>query len=255
MKSISTSLLIAAFAATLGATACNSENEKSYTATVGWNISGQSTCQAILVAPGATDPQTVTLEKMVVTVYEDEEYKTALNIEDTRITVGETDCSDYTIELDELPRGTYWVTVEAYAQREGDSKAYPYYSGERQLKVPATDGATTNVTLTVGKGDVRVRWGFDFLDKCGVDATVKVSLDAGSIINDYSTNELVDCAQENIFVAGRSWDTYELTLEAYDADNKLTHAGTCVDSAKQDIGEFELHPGEVYECEVFLHKI
>jgi hypothetical protein len=81
-------------------------------------------------------------------------------------------------------------------------------------------------------------------------------LTAGWVKNKYNSKHKLDCdADGGVLVTGKSWDTYQVTLEAYDDNNNLTHRGTCVDDDEADIGEFVLHPGEMYECWVKLFAI
>lgn len=255
MKSISRSLLVIA-ATTVFALGCDTEGEKHYEITVGWNISGQQTCKAILISPETGEPETVDLEAVVVTVYKDKNYRLAPTPQDARVTQSQGACQHGEIVLQDLQRGNYWVTVEAFAQLESDSKAYPYYFGEGALKVPGPANETTNFTLAVGKGDILVDWYFEPKEKCPANGTMKLAMTAGSGINNYSSKEKIECdADGGMLVTGKSWDTYQLTLETYDENNRLTHRGTCVDDDENGMEKFVLHPGETYECWVKLFAI
>lgn len=241
----------------LASSACNSESEKSYSATVGWTIANQQICQTTVQAPGSTVPEQVTIDHVLITVYEDENYKEGANIDEARIAQsGEVSCDDREYVFEDLPRGKHWATVWAYAQREDDSEPFPYFQAEGELAVPAEDDEVAYFNLNIGEGDITVTWDFEqFGDKCGEEATVSLTVEAGSPKNEYSSEEPVDCTAQNIVVAGQSWDTYQVKLEAFDADGVLTHRGTCVDDAGEDIEEFELHPGEAYDCIVALREI
>ncbi|MCU0662197.1 MAG: hypothetical protein MUC50_07710 [Myxococcota bacterium] len=258
MKPILLGLFVPVVASFLFGFACDSESEMKYDVAVGWTITDQQICAtSIQSAPGSLETETVALDHLEITLYTDEDYRQATHIDEVRVAwSGEVSCSDQEYVFENLPRGKYWAVVWGYAQRAADTEAYQYFQAEGELLVPAIDNDVTYFDLGIGKGDIDVTWDFvSFGERCGANATVKLTLEGLSPKNNYTSSEPVDCNAQNILLAGRSWDIYEVKLEAFDSDGLLTHMGTCVNKDMEDIESFELHPGEKFPCTVALREI
>lgn len=225
-------LLMAAMVVLPLVSGCDSEEEKTYELTVGWNISGFNTCQTFLPV-GQYAQDEITFTQVKINIYEDE---TATETVQSTITA---DCLFYEQEIKGLDRGSYFVTVDAYGDYDGQELAF--FHGESTASVPG-DNNTLNIPLTVGLGQIAVNWGFNSVFTCGITQAGEVT-DVVVDINGESFS--APCGQGGIVLSKINPGTSNtITARALDANGDMLY------QAAHAANPFHVLPGEVYPASV-----
>jgi len=233
-------LWILAAAIFLFSLGCDSENKKTYEFKGYWTFSGLSDlCQQPL--PDAYGGGNLSFDTIVVEVFESEADMEAGEVyRDTTV-----DCSDGTFTIDDLERGTYFVTVSAMAADPTDEivldagvdasveldddgpEVRAYYQSTEEVVVPSKDDEAVEFEMKIGTGSIEVTWDFES-GQCNSDwnqvATVSIEVKGQSRGNPYDSGEL-DCTDSKWKVDDLPWDVYSVTIEGFDEDGNKTHEG------------------------------
>ena len=122
-------------------------------------------CRAYL-PEGEFAQDDVVFDSVEINIYEDETAETAIQ---PPVSVP---CETFSYTIARLDRGSYYVTVDALTDWDGDELAF--FTGATTVAVSGDD-ATADVNLAVGKGDVRVIWRFASGLICGADQAGEVT--------------------------------------------------------------------------------
>jgi hypothetical protein len=224
-------MLTAAFAAALlAASACDSEDTKTYDVTITWNIAGAETCTFHL------DEDTVLeFDKVQVDVFEEEGDTDP--IQDPI----QADCGDFSLVVPRLSRGTYFVELGAWAE-DDDGDYLPYFQASGEIRAPAESDQGYDFGLVLGSGEIEIKWGFANYEWC--DSNGVVDLDISLV------DETVACDDETYLLEDVTPGSYTLTITGLD------DAGDpVVEGAYNDGQPFSVKPGQTIEALVILDEI
>ncbi len=222
-------VLVVSISAVFG---CDSESNKKYDITVGWDIAGVDICESVPIPQ--LDGDILVFDEMEIEVYDPDEDT------ETPIAAYTADCTDFEFVIPDLSRGTYDVEIGAVAEHNGES--LPYFQASLEVDVPSDEEYTASLSL--GTGSVRVGWGFD-QGFCVSNEVETIGIQLTGETNDYEATD-VPCSDEIYLIDNVKWDTYSLTVQGFDADELLTHTG----DASSD---FEVKPGQVIIDEAFVN--
>ncbi|MDJ0764126.1 MAG: hypothetical protein QNJ97_14180 [Myxococcota bacterium] len=198
----------------LAGVGCDSEDGTTYDVTVAWQIGGLPACESSTL-PDALGGGRLQFDEIQVRVYENETDPEP--IRDVRVS-----CADYSYTINNLDSGTYFVTLDAFAQHQG--VYLPYFQSSGSIDAVASDGETVDFQLLLGTGTIVVSWGFE-QGVCGTNGVTKLNVTlSGSAVNDVSFSN-IQCDDGMLTIEEVKWNSYRLNLEGYNAANELTHTG------------------------------
>lgn len=212
------------------AVGCDSEEEKTYEATIYWQIDSKSACKAFL-----NDDETITFQAVHVRIYKDKA-KTVLIYDKNNL-----ECTDYqhTIEGDDaLSEGTYQVVVVAYADYDG--MYLPFYQADGEIRIPVDDERYV-FNMTQGTGEVHVEWGFE-RGTCGSNEVEEIDIVLESTSGPFNTVSQtgLDCDHDGGFTFTKvAWDEYVLRLTAYNSQGAVVGTAESV--------EMTVRPGQTID--------
>lgn len=226
-------MMLAALLATAAmAGGCDSEDEKTYDLTVGWNINGFEICSSNLPETQFAQSEVV-FTTVQVNVYEDE---TKAQSVQAPISVP---CAQFATQITRLPRGKYYVTLDAYADYDGD--VIPFFQGEKEVSIPK-DGDSITIPLVAGTGEILVYWQFSGGKTCGVDMAGEVT-DVAIFVNGQQTK--TTCGSGQVLLPDIAMGTsYTVSAQALDASGNVLYTAQYLPSVSAT--EFTVLPGERY---------
>ena len=227
-------LAILAFAFASGG--CDSEESESHNLTVRWNISGIPQCQTVL--PADQYAQTDLLfETIEINVYEDDTQTVAVQ---PPIRVA---CSALEATITRLPRDTFYITVDAYANYQ--NQVIPFFQGATSVSVPVANNVV-DIPLLVGKGKIVVDWTFS--KTCGVTQAGEIANVAISLDGQPPTT--VICGDGQIVLENIATNQpHSISAQALDAAGIAKYTAE-YPTADMGVTSFSVLPGQIYNATV-----
>jgi hypothetical protein len=211
---------------------CDEEVNENYDLTVRWNISGMPLCRTWLPAD-EFDRDDLTFDVVEISVYADETAQTAIQ-PPVRVS-----CEDFQYTIPRLERGRYYVIVDALTQWADQEVAF--FSGADSVAVNQK-GATMDIPLIIGTGEVRVIWRFESGRICGAVSAGEVKQIEVTMDQQIAT---AACGDGQLMLTGvPAGGEYTIEALALSADGEVLFE-TSLDSAPM-----ELLPGLTYEVEL-----
>ena len=253
MKRFAAAVLTTLF---LAQPSCDSEDTKTYDATIQWRVNNSKVCAAL--AGDDHGGGQIDISEVAITVWNSED-----DVEtDKDPVVEETDinCTKYEATLDSLSRGKYFVVVEGKADFDGET--LPYFKGSAEIIVPTEESTLINLELSTGS--VQVTWGFEDRRMCNANGVVTVE----AVLESDSTTRKsgsVDCNDGAFLFEDLPWEFFTLEIEAFDADGKVTYEGSYISDASEegdagtdagsaDLNLIDVRPGKYFEAFVELSE-
>lgn len=207
---------------------CDSEDGGTHDLTVQWNISGLSTCSAFL--PPATYAQgEIHFDTVEVNIYEDETAQMAVQ------SPAPVPCGTFETKINRLPRGKYFVTVDAFGTYDGNTLAF--FRGEAVVSVPV-ENDIINLPLQVGDGQIHVAWKFGGGMICGLEKEGEVK---NVVIRLNEEEYKVSCGEghltlDNVYPN----NDYRIEATALNSNGEILYHARLVDNP------FEVLPGQSF---------
>ena len=134
----------------------------------------------------------------------------------------------------------YHVELDAYAE-DSDGDYIPYFQAEGEIRAPAQLEDGYDFGLSLGKGEIEVKWGFADYGWCGSNGVENLDI---SLVS-----ELVPCESETYLIEDVEWQEWTLTIDGLDVDGDVVMEG-----AYNDGNPFMVKPGQHVDAMVVLDE-